>query len=93
MRPVTISAFAAAFLLLAGGASAQTSPATKVTPGNDATKAVGSQVPAEKVECPDNAAATPSQGQHAPTAAVGEATPTMKKPDCPDGQSATGQKK
>lgn len=87
-------ALGALLMLAAATAQAQTQDGdkTKVTPGTGPTQAVGSQVPAAKVDCPDTAATT--QGQHAPTAGVGTATPTMTKPgECPDGKTAAGQTK
>ena len=91
MSPVKSCAVGLAFCLLATGVIAQTSPDHKITPGNDVTKAVGSQVPTEKVECTDKAVTTP-QAPHAPSATVGGQVPTMTQPNCPDGKPAEPKK-
>jgi hypothetical protein len=90
MRSSSISVFCLAVAMSCGAAMAQ----QKVTPGNDPTKAVGSQVEPMKKECPDQTATAGSdKGQHAPTAAVGQNVPPMTSPaNCPEGR-APEQKK
>jgi hypothetical protein len=86
MRFTTSSACIAALCLMIGGASAQTPQGQKVSPGNEPTKAVGSQVEPMKGDCPDKT--VNADQQHAPTAATGTQVPQMTaQSDCPDGKT------
>jgi hypothetical protein len=89
MQMFKFSAMCFAVCLTAAGAHAQSTQGQKVTPGNDATKAVGSQVEPMKKECPDKTTTGNAGNQHAPTAGVGSQVPQMTAPgDCPDPSAA-----
>lgn len=86
MNFTTSSACIAALCLMIGGASAQTPQGQKVSPGNEPTQAVGSQVEPMKGDCPDKT--VNASQQHAPTAATGKEVPQMTaQTDCPDNKT------
>jgi hypothetical protein len=87
MRFTAASACIVAFGLTIGGSMAQTDQ-QKVSPGNEPTKAVGSQVEPMKGNCADKTASTTEQ--HPPTTAVGDQVPKMTaQNDCTDRKTQT----